>query len=233
MTAFGTSAAYALQTPAQLPTEVPVLPDDEQARDWAVEELSKGVYQQAKPSLFDQIVTRIFEWIGSVFENMSGIEADLGTVIITVAALLLIGVAIWLIRPRLNRSRVQPDEMFDDDVLLTAGQHREEGSRAAQQEDFGRAVLEQFRAIVRSAEERTVIDPQPGRTAGEVAAQLEAAFPPQRQPLHEAALTFNDIRYGDAIGSRTEYEQLLHLDDGLLALHPVYAGMPAAPLELR
>lgn len=210
-----------------------MLPDDEQARQWAVDELSKSVYQQARPSLFDQIMTRIFEWLGSVFDDISGIGADPGMVIITVAALLLIGLAIWLIRPRLNRSRRQHDEMFDDEVLLTAEQHRAEAGRAARDGKFGRAVLEQFRAIVRSAEERTVIDPQPGRTAGEVATQLEAAFPAQRQRLHEAALTFNDIRYGEAAGSRAEYEQLLELDSGLLALQPIYPGFAADPLELR
>lgn len=210
-----------------------MLPDDGQARQWATEELSKGVYQQAKPSLFDQIVTSILQWLGSLFEDITGVEANLGSVIITVAALLLIGLAIWLIRPRLNRRRQSPVEMFDGGTVRSAEQHRSEAGEAAGRGEFGRAVLEQFRAIVRSAEERAVLDPQPGRTAGEVALQLESAFPNQRKPLQQAALVFNDIRYGDASGTRSGFEQLLELDRELVAARPIYAGVAVDPLSLR
>lgn len=228
-------SAAAMSTPGQplLPAQVPVLPDDEQARQWASEELGKAVYQQAKPSLFDQIVTSFLQWLGSLFENLTGVGANLGSVIITIGVLLLIGLAIWLIRPRLNRRRQQPEEVFDDGMLLTADQHRRSAADAAGQGDFGQAVLEQFRAIVRSAEERTVIEPQPGRTAAEVALQLESAFPAQRQRLQQAALMFNNIRYGDAAGSQAEFDQLLELDHGLLETRPLYVGMAAGSLSLR
>lgn len=209
-----------------------MLPDDEQARQWATEELSKAVYQQAKPSLFDQIVTNILQWLGSLFEDITGVEANLGSIIITVGALLLIGLAVWLIRPRLNRRRELKEEMFDAGSQLTAEQHRNEAADAASRGELGQAVMEQFRAIVRAAEERAVIDPQPGRTAGEVSVQLETAFPAQRNPLQQAALMFNDIRYGDASGTRVEFEQLLELDRELVGARPVYAGRSADPLSL-
>ncbi|HET7414304.1 MAG TPA: DUF4129 domain-containing protein [Arthrobacter sp.] len=226
------AAAAALRQAAHVPAEIPVLPDDEQARHWATEELSKGVYQQAKPSLFDQIVQGIAEWLGSLFDDITGVEANLGWIIITVGVLLLIGLAIWLIKPRLNRRR-QQQEMFDGGVLLTAEQHRAAGGEAAARGEFGQAALEQFRAIVRSAEERSVLDPQPGRTAAEVATQLESAFPGQRKPLQDAALGFNDVRYGGAAGSRAEFDRLLELDRELLTARPVYADMAADPLSLR
>lgn len=209
-----------------------MLPDDEQARQWTTDELSKGVYQEAKPSLFDQIANNILDWLGSLLNDIAGVNANLGSVVITVAAVLLIGLAIWLIKPRLNRSRAQEDEMFDDDTLLAAAQHRSAAAAASEKGNFSQAVLEQFRAIVRAAEERAVIDPRPGRTAGEVARQLQTAFPDRREALAHAARLFNEIRYGDAAGGRPGFEELVELDRDLLNLRPVYAGNSADSLSL-
>ena len=62
--------------------------------------------------------------------------------------------------------------------------------------DAETAVLEAYRALARSAVERTLLDDLPGRTAHEVAVALAPVFPASAASLALAADTFDAVRYG-------------------------------------
>lgn len=203
---------------------VPVLPDGGEARQWAIDELAKSVYQEAKPSLIDQLMSAFFDWLASVFSNLQGVNANLGVVVIAVGAAILIGLAIWLVKPRLNPAKSSDAEVFDTEKASTSGQYRSAAAAAADRGSFADAVTEQFRAIVRAAEERAVIDPQPGRTAEEVSLRLGGAFGAFSTELHAAGSTFNGVRYGNHPADRSSYERLVALDEHLLDQRPAYAG---------
>ncbi len=213
--------------------EVPVLPDRDEARQWALDELAKTVYQEAKPSLLDRIVAAVLDWLRSFFEDLQGVNANLGIVVIVVAVAVLIGLAIWLVKPRLNPAKAMDGEVFDAETPLTSEQHRSAARAAAGKDAFGAAVAEQFRAIVRSAEERAVIDPQPGRTAEEVASRLCRAFPSLAPQLRDAGSTFNGVRYGNSPADQALFDGLVRLDSQLLDTRPVYLGAAAETVAPR
>ncbi len=207
--------------------DVPVVPGGDEARRWAEQELSQRVYQNAKPGLGEVVWNWIVRFVNDFLNGLNGLNGNLGVVLGLVLACVLAGVAVWLTRPRLNRKLSAPRGIFDHAEPLSAAGHRNLSAAAADRGDFAGAITERFRAIVRAAEERTVIDPQPGRTADEVTGQLIRAFAALRGQLGSAATLFNSVRYGNAAPSSADYQQLVQLDKDLLSERPHYADFPA------
>ena len=78
----------------------------------------------------------------------------------------------------------------------SAAEHRARADAAAERADWHAAVIERYRALVRSLEERGLVDERPGRTADEAAAEGAAALPPAADLLRPAARAFDDVAYG-------------------------------------
>ncbi|HEY8295719.1 MAG TPA: DUF4129 domain-containing protein [Micrococcaceae bacterium] len=199
---------------------VPVVPGADQARQWAEQELSQQAYRDARPGLSALIGKWIIGLFTDFLNGLTGLNPNLGLVLLLVLLAALVGVAVWLARPRLNRRMSAGPAVFDEVAVLTSAEHRSLAAAAADHGDFSAAVTEQFRAMVRAAEERAVIDPRPGRTADEVTAVLGLAFPALQEPLAAAAQTFNGVRYGDAVPAAGEYRELVLLDRALLDQRP-------------
>ncbi|MBG0739450.1 DUF4129 domain-containing protein [Paeniglutamicibacter antarcticus] len=210
-------------------TDIPVLPGADEARRWARDELSRKIYQDAKPGLAEEILARIVKFFTAAFNGLSGINGNLGFVLLGVVLLALIAVSLWLVRPRLSRRQINLEaEVFGTEVLLTAGEHRKLAQQAAMVGDYGGAVTAQFRAVVRTAEERAILDPQPGRTVDEATAGLIRAFGAQRRNLLAAAGCFNGVRYGDVVAVPADFARLKELDHVLLEQRPQYHDGPGA-----
>ena len=78
----------------------------------------------------------------------------------------------------------------------TAAEHRAAADAHAAAGEWADAVRERLRAVVRSLEERAVLDQRPGRTADEAAAEAGAALPAVAAELRRAARLFDDVWYG-------------------------------------
>jgi hypothetical protein len=217
-------AETVLQAGLSRTSEPPVAPDSGEARRWAVEELSKPVYRAAEPSWLDSLWQQFAEWLRSLNSGDPGMDSGIAMPIIGVAAAVLIAVAIILVRPRLNARRKPARDVFDATPSLTQADYRGRAAAAAARSDWRTAVVEQFRAIVRSAEERAVLDPQPGRTADEVAAQLGRAFGRHAAELGRAAGLFDAIRYGRAGATGRDHADMARLDEALGSLQPDYSN---------
>ena len=63
--------------------------------------------------------------------------------------------------------------------------------------DWRVAVVERYRAVVAELEERGVIDPRPGRTADEAAADAGAVLPAVAADLGAGARLFDAVHYGN------------------------------------
>ncbi|MFF2297451.1 DUF4129 domain-containing protein [Arthrobacter sp. NPDC058127] len=217
------SAPFALPFAA---SEPPVDPDRGEAQRWAVEELSKPQYASAKPSWIDQMWNQFIDWLRSL--NGGSISGpDIGMPLIAALAVVLIVVAVIVVRPRLNARKKTSAEVFDGEATVDADAFRARASAAASREDWQTAVVEQFRAVVRSAEDRAVIDIQVGRTADEAAAQLGRAFGAASSRLEEAARIFDGVKYGKASATASDHAAVLALDTGLSAMKPDFAGHSA------
>jgi hypothetical protein len=86
--------------------------------------------------------------------------------------------------------------------------------------DYTTAILQRFRAIAVSLEERGVLVPDAGRTADELATQAGRLFPRQAAGIAAAARLFDQVRYGDGVGARDDYEEIRQLDDALGQVRP-------------
>lgn len=211
--------------PAAVP---PVTPGEDEARELLIRELAKEPYQEAKPGLLERILTAVSDWFTDLIESLEGVSPNLGTALIVLAAVLVIGAAIWLVRPRLNARKRAAAEVFDDAVQLTAAQHRRRAATAAASQEWDTAVAEEFRALVRAMEERVILQPQPGQTADEAAASIAPAFPGHAAEVRRSAALFDGVRYGNVPASEQDYNAVLGLDNALAGTSPVFGpGMPS------
>ena len=112
-------------------------------------------------------------------------------------------VAFWVAGPVRARvaGRPRPWSSSGDDAR-TAAELRAAADAAAARGDWSTAVLERFRAVVRSLEERALLDDRPGRTAHEAAEAAAARLPARAAELRRAARLFDDVCYGARRGGR-------------------------------
>ena len=97
-----------------------------------------------------------------------------------------------------------------DAVTLTRA-----ADEAAAQADFATAVVERFRAIIRSLDERGIIDEYPGMTALEAATLTHQALGDHQvvPPLYDAAHLFDAVLYGHVVSTQSQDEQMRALAD--------------------
>lgn len=190
---------------ASLTASVPVDPSAEEARRWAEDELSRAEYREGA-SLADWFAQALSDLITRLFSSSGGGGlAPLGYLlgVLALAALLLVA---WLVaRPLLVSRRRDSAVVLADDARSSSEIDRA-ARAAAQAGHWHEAVLETFRAIVRSAEERTVIDPRDGRTAHEAAVDIAAALDGTEHLLADAARRFDSICYSDAVATQQDYD---------------------------
>jgi Domain of unknown function (DUF4129) len=204
--------------------DVPVQPGAGQGRAWARAELAGPGYSH--PSL----LRRALQWLLDRLADLPLPHGTGSTLTATVLVLLVVVVLVWALRraggPLGRGRRTGAGEVFGD-VVRTAADHRAAADRSAAGGDLHTAVLERFRAVSRELEERAVLAEQPGRTAGEVAADAGARLPSLAADLAAAARTFDEVRYGDRAATPAMDEALRRLDVRLRAERVVPAG--AAP----
>lgn len=182
------------------------------ARADARRELLRPRYQEARPPLVVRALRRVLEALDDLLAAASGLPGGRGGVLLLV--LLLVGVVVVvLVRlGPLQRGGVR-GRAVDAGVRLTPGGHREAAERAAADGRWADAVRERLRAVVRELEGRGVLDPRPGRTAGEVARDGGAAVPALAADLARAAVVFDEVWYGGRTADAASYAVLVEVDE--------------------
>lgn len=202
---------------------VPVVPDADEARRWANEELAQKAYQDAKPGLAELVVDFLKRALDDFLSALNVANGGIGLGIVVGLAVIAILVIVLILRPALNRKKATTAPVFEGEQFLSSAQHSKLAKAAAQAGDFGTAVSEQFRALVRAGEERDISVMAPGRTAVEVATELQLAFPAHVPALRHAAELFNAVRYGQVPPTHAMYAELVATDSALAATKAVYA----------
>ncbi|MDO5751423.1 DUF4129 domain-containing protein [Arthrobacter sp.] len=208
--------------------EVPLAPGSDEARQWAQDELAQQVYQDAKPGFAEQILALLQKVWDELINSVGAVDGTAGLAIAIGVVLLAVAVIIFFVRPQLNRRKSATAAVFENDHVMTAEQHRKLAQAAAHAADFSTALREQFRAIVRAAEERDVIVPALGRTAVEITADLERAFPAHKLALRHGADLFNAVRYGQVPPTSAMFAELVDTDQAVSATSPRYGEVFAA-----
>lgn len=205
--------------------EPPLTPDADEARSWALTELEKAIYNTS-PSLWE----RFLRWLGDLWERIVDTNDQLGPVLMPVLILLalavLVGIA-WLLggpvrRRRLRRGQGSVEVLDDDD--RTSAAIRRAADAAAAAGDYATAVLERYRAIVRSLDERAVLEDRQGRTAREAALAAGARLAPCAAGLRRASDLFDAVCYGHASPSQADDAWLRELDQQVAKTRPSRTG---------
>ena len=207
-------------------------PTAQEARGWALRELSDPVYASARPGLLQRLLTWLFERLSQLHVPAALAPGrNLGLVLL--AALLALVVLVVLRRTgRLRRATrgTAPPAVLDD-VRRSAAEHRRLAEQAAGAGRFDVAVRERFRAVARALEERAILDERPGRTAREVATEAAAALPALTQELREGARVFDDVCYGARPATAAQDAQLSRLDVAVARARPAREPALACTLE--
>lgn len=204
------------------PLDVPVDPTAPVAQQWLIDELSKPVYQAAKPTLFDRVAKAIGDWLNSFqLGTVQGPPAfGIGVIIVIVLAGIVVAFLIFGV-PRLNRRSTVAGSLFGEDDARDSARIRQDAEAAARTGDYSTAVVEMFRAIARGLAERTIVTTSPGTTAHDFAGRAGVAFPPLTNRLADSAVAFDDVRYLGRPGTAEQFATITALERDLRSARPL------------
>ncbi|KZB82428.1 DUF4129 domain-containing protein [Amycolatopsis regifaucium] len=205
----------------RLLTEVPVDIDRDTARLRAAEELSGPAYQAAKPSWLSEA----FSWVvEKLLTFLTTVDSAVPGGIFAVVVLIVVVIALFVV-VRLRSGPLATSAKGERAVFAgrrkPSGEHRKAAAEAAARGDFDDAVRELFRALVRSLEERALLDEKSGRTADEAAIEAGRLLPDVADSLRAGARLFDDVHYGGIPATEAGYRSLSELDDRCRRSRPV------------
>jgi hypothetical protein len=192
--------------------------DRDAAHQAAQRELAKPSYPEASPT------QRFHDWVNELLDRLvhTGASMPGGWFTITVLLILLaivVTVAVRLVGRILRTNRGLDYPLFDAGQL-SAAQHRRTAEQLAAAGNWAAAIRHRLRAVARGLEESGVLDPVPGRTAGELARDAGSCLPHLASELLTAACAFNDVTYGQVPGTPAAYRLIADLDDHLQSRAP-------------
>lgn len=186
------------------------------AREAAERELSKREYHENDPGLLQ----RLFDWLWEHITSLLGSAAQAAPGGAVGLAVLACVVLLLLIALRLRLGRLRPGPTTDDGALFdnrprTADEHRAAADAHAAADRWSEALQERMRAVVRSLEERALLDHRPGRTADETASEAGRLLPGHAEALRSAARSFDEVTYAERPADAAAYALVHDLDSAL------------------
>ncbi|RMI31546.1 DUF4129 domain-containing protein [Streptomyces triticirhizae] len=201
------------------------------AREAAERELSQHLYTRHEPGpvrrAWNWLWERLFGALESAAFHTPGGWLGLLVILLILAAVLL------AIRLRLGALRTAAGPSAAGALFAerprSAAEHRAAAEEHAAAGRWAPAVRERMRAIVRALEERALLDPRPGRTATEAAAEAARALPDLAAQLHDAAALFDAVAYGEHPATAADHAQLAALDEAQRRATPDLTAAWTAP----
>ena len=185
--------------------EIPLTPDQGEARDWLLEELSKGVYGEISGPIVSFVSDlidgffRLLSWRGEGTPPISLILTILA--IIAIAALIVV-LILHPIRLAKRRSR----SVFEEET--STPQVRASFDEAVASQDWNLAFVWAYRLMVLGLDDHDVVSSTPGLTAREAADAATRVAPGLAPQLSTYAETFDKVRYGHSTITREEVDAL-------------------------
>lgn len=187
-------------------------PGNDQARQWARDELSRHQYGNQGPG----VAERIRDWILDRLADVVGTGKTVPGAIAIIAAVLVVILIIYLVRFVRRSPRARRTATVDGTVLggtaLSAKQSRARAADLLAAGDIDGCVREAMRAVALRSFERVLLDDAPSLTAHEMADRLSAPFPDFRPRLAWAAGLFDAIVYGHRHAHPDEAAAMLDLE---------------------
>jgi hypothetical protein len=189
--------------------------DRDTAHEAAQRELDKPIYPKGS------VTQRLHEWFHELLYRLleQGSSAPGGWFTVSVLlTLLAVAVVIGIrIARRTIRTRHGGDYQLFDAGQLSAAQHRATAERFAAEGNWAAAIRHRLRAVARGLEETGTLNHDAGERIPQLASELS-----------RSAIAFNDVTYGETLGTSTAYQMIVDLDDHLRLRS---AAGPSGPAE--
>ena len=190
-------------------------PDNDTARRWVNDELSKPQYheQATTPSQPPEPSRNFFSIL---YDFFTGGPAPDTTLIVTIVVVLLVIIAlvafaIFFVR-RTPRARRTEKSAPLDDLTLKSGEYRSAAEDLLDKGDPDGCVREAMRALARRGIERGYIVAAPSLTAREASRRLGVAYDDKRDQLRWAADLFDAVEYGYRHADLPQAQAMLELE---------------------
>jgi hypothetical protein len=206
----------------------PLVPDGDEAREWAERELADPIYDIAEPTLFDRIARAVGDFIGRLFGGQ--VPSEWGPAFALIAAIVLVVVIVvaflvWGVPRATGRARARTRTLFGEEEERSADELRRAAASHAGSGEWDAAIVLRFRALARGTAERGIVEPPPGATVHAFARAAGRVFPSLADELESAATAFDDVRYLRRPGTSDLYDRVARVDDS------VARSAPASQLE--
>lgn len=195
-------------------------PERDEARRLLEHELTGAEYNRPESFLVKGL-TWILERISGLIDFLPG-SNGLSTLLLGVVAGLVAVAVVFAVRGTRRSSRLtagDPGAVLTE-AGLSAEDYRSRAADAARRGDWDTVLLDSYRAIAASTDERALLDEVPGTTAHEIALGLRLPFPDRADDLLGAANGFDAVCYGGRHASREQAEAVRELDRVLVRTRP-------------
>lgn len=198
----------------------PLTPDAGQARGWLERELADPAYDPGWLQRLWDAVTGALTGSGGPLPGAVRVALAAGLV----AGLVLTAVALTRSVRRDRRLRRAP--VTHPSGPPSPADLRARAGAALERSDWDLALLESFRALAAEASAQGLLDPSPGRTAGDVARAVRAAHPADAATTEAVAAAFASVRYGGGHADETRARAALDLAERVRRHSPASSGTP-------
>lgn len=185
--------------------EIPLTPDQGEARDWLLEELSKGVYGE----ISGPIVSFVSDLIDGFFHLLSwrGEGTPPISLILTILAIIAIAalIVVLILHP-IRLAKRRSGSVFEEET--STAQVRASFDEAVASQDWNLAYVWAYRLMVLGLDDHDVVSSTPGLTAREAADAATRVAPGLAPQLSAYAETFDKVRYGHSTITREEVDAL-------------------------
>lgn len=183
------------------------------AREAARRELSKGIYHRNDEPWVLRVLHAVQRWLDHLLQTVSkhAPGGGAGAVALLLAAIALVAFVWW--RVGLVRRTTTADRPVLEGKPRTSADLLREAEAAAVAGRWDAAVVARMRALAMTVEERGLVDPRPGRTADELAAELAVALPAVGPAGRSAAVAFDTVVYGKRDATRETYDVIVAAAD--------------------
>ncbi|HET6817192.1 MAG TPA: DUF4129 domain-containing protein [Mycobacteriales bacterium] len=183
------------------------------AREAARRELSKGIYHRNDEPWPVRIFRAVQRWLDHLMQSVShhAPGGGAGAIALLLAAAALVAFVWW--RVGLVRRTARGERPVLQGPSRTSGDLLREAETAAAAGRWDDAVVARMRSLAMVVEERGIVDPRPGRTADELAAEIALVVPASLDAGRAAATTFDAVVYGKRTATRESYDVVVAAAD--------------------
>jgi hypothetical protein len=207
---------------------VPVTPNREQGQQAATQELAQGKYHvtpSPSPSSPSPTPTPTVSTPSPTPTSNTSHHSSTGTILLVILLIVVVGIAVLLILRRIGKPRGDKSGKTEKPKHLAGGAaevplfgaalHRHNAEQAAKGGDWQEAIRERFRAVIAVLDEQSLLPERKDRTADEAAHDAGALLPEHAAALRDAARAFDEVEYGDYLGTPEGYAVIGEVDEAI------------------